>query len=125
MFGWRSAGHIFLPSQNLTFMEITKEKSQQQAAVIEMIKAMVFQLDPEYLAECVKKMNSDASMYDAAAALNIQYSPTRSKYMNACANQLKSLVDFIQLGKEVDELRQKENELKIMTNHLSSFFENY
>lgn len=84
---------------------ITTEKSQELADHINGIKLILFFVDVEYAKAVVKAMRKQASFQDSAAVLNPTYMPEKSDLIRKQAEMLEHLVQFIELGKEVDQMK--------------------
>jgi len=86
-------------------VEISKEKSQEQANIIIGIALNVMMLDLPYLKEAVKQMRDQASWQQSASVLNPNYNPKKDELLYAQANACQKLIDYVESLQEVDKLK--------------------
>jgi hypothetical protein len=103
-------------------MELTKEKSEELADWLMMIKPIVNMVDVEYLRACAEQFRRDASHYDATAVVNYKWNQHGSDYQCAMADQLSALADYIDAGKRVDALRAEVNTVNEKREEISKLF---
>ena len=87
----------------------TETKSIELAEQINSIKLLLYGVDIDYAKECVTEMKSQASWEDSAAVLNPMYNPEKSNLIRKQADMLNHLVQFLEAGKEVDEMKKSVN----------------
>jgi transketolase len=88
-------------------MEKTIEKSQEQANIILALAFFVQRLDIDYLREAEKDFIKQASWQESAAILNPSYPLEKNEVLREQANALKSLCDYADSLKKIDELNKK------------------
>lgn len=92
-------------------MELTQEKSEQQAEIIRMIAVPVALLDVEYCREIAKGMFDQVRMQLSLAPLNPRHPLIKNNLLGAKAAALNLLCDYVTKLKEVNELqKQLENQ---------------
>lgn len=97
-------------------IELTKEKSEQQALAIELMKPFLFMLDLEYCKELVKAMYNQASMQDTLSVLNPSYDHSKSELINTQATALNHLIRYVEKLKECEALKEK---IGVRQNHIA------
>lgn len=95
------------------------EKSEELAECINSIKMMLWIMDIAYAKEAVEAMRNQASFEDSAAVLNPMYNPEKTRLITEQAKMLEHLIQFVEIGKQVDEMKKSvnqysENQRKIM-----------
>lgn len=88
-------------------MEVSIEKSQQQANILILISNHLRELDADYLKEASKRMFNDANRQESIAVLNPRFNRDKTILMKAQSAALGTLVDYINILKECDELKTK------------------
>lgn len=105
-----------------TEIEVTAEKSIELADRINSIKMILFLIDVEYAKQVSKQMMDQGNWQDSAAVLNPSYDPLRSDIIRKQARMLNHLTQFIELGKEVDEMKAQEIRNKQNMDKISRMF---
>ena len=103
-------------------IELTKEKSEQQAAIIRSIGVMILLLDVDYCRELVKRMYGQASQQEAMAVLMPRHSQTKNDSLRASATALDHLCDYVDALKECDRLKARIQAEEGMQDELSKLF---
>lgn len=86
-------------------MEITEEKSLDQAAIIKVINAYITRLDVEYLTEVAEQLRNQARRQDAMLVLsNDRTQVTKNKILFEKYNALYLLTQYIKTLMQVEKL---------------------
>lgn len=93
--------------EDLMNAEEKKQKSEQLAEVIILMKQFFPLVDLEHAKECIKNMEADAQRYDSAAVLMRNYNPKKAQVMQWSAKALEGLVAFIECQVQINELKQE------------------
>lgn len=101
-----------------TKIELTVEKSQEQADLLELAKIYLLQINADYVRELVTGMYNEATHYDTLAALNANYNPAKSKLIRCQAQALSDMVKFIKSLQECDIASLEVSEREDMKIHL-------
>ncbi len=91
-------------------MEITTEKSRDQASIIMLMNAYLPMLDVEYLEEAARQTQEQADRYDTMAVLNRMWTPTGADLLRKQACALKNLAAYVRANIAIDELRNSQNQ---------------
>lgn len=103
-------------------IELTEGASVQLAAQIEMVKAIIIDIDLAYLKEATQHWKNKASMYDSAAVLISNYSAAESDLNKAQHRQLQALVDYIEACQEVTAHKRAAEEYSATQEHIDKLF---
>ena len=103
-------------------IEITVEKSQELADSIIGLKFSLFTVDVDYAKAVIHSMRKQASFQDSAAVLNPLYMPEKSDLIRMQANMLEHLIQFIELGKEVDQMKGSIAQAEANRNNILKMF---
>lgn len=88
-------------------IQLTKEKSEEVASMIEAIKGLLHFLDTDYCIAAVVAFRRQASMQDSMSILKPGYDFNQTRLLQQKADALEHLAKFIQALKECDELKLK------------------
>ena len=88
-------------------MNLTEEKSREQAAIIKSIKPLIRLLDLDYCRALVDEMLSQASRQEAMAVLNIRYSQSKNDSLRMSGIALENLCDYVDSLKECDRIKER------------------
>lgn len=91
-------------------MEVTKEKSEKQAAVILDVLFALIPLDIPYMRHFATVLNEDASKYNAMAVLNRNWKQSKHDLMVTQAKAANLLCDYKELLQKIDELKKEVRE---------------
>lgn len=91
-------------------MEITTEKSKDQAAIIQLINAYIPMIDVEYIEEAAKQTQRQADSYDTMAVLNRMWTPAGADLLRTQASALKHLAAYVRDNMAIDNLRNSQNQ---------------
>ncbi len=91
-------------------MEITTEKSKEQAAIMQMINAYIPMIDVEYIEEAATQTQRQADSYDTMAVLNRMWTPTGADLLRKQASALRNLAAYIKDNMAIDDLRKSQNQ---------------
>lgn len=101
-------------------MDMTKEKSEEQAEIILNIMMCLHGLDVPYLRQFAKTLKDGAVQYDSMAVLNRGWNGSKSKLMEAQAKAANLLCDYKEALQKIDKLKQEvkdeEDSQKVMRN---------
>lgn len=97
--------------------EEMKEKSVKLAGVLEGIKVWFPLFDIAHAKEMISQMRDQASRQDTMAALSVRYNPVKSDILRLQAKMLQSIVDTIETGIKINELKEK---VKVMDDQQAS-----
>lgn len=84
-------------------MEITKEKSEEQAIILRRITQDALALDIDYLEEALKKMQDAHSFRESAAVLNPN-PHTHNEKQRLNALKLEQLENFLSIARNVQKI---------------------
>jgi hypothetical protein len=87
-------------------MEITREKSEQQAALIMQLGFIASALDIEYLRECGNKMMQQALYQESIAVLNPRHRQSKNALLRSQGEALLTLCDYVDALKEIDRMKE-------------------
>jgi hypothetical protein len=87
-------------------MEITREKSEQQAAFIMQIGFIASALDLDYLRECGRQIMQQASYQESMAVLNPLHPQSKNNLLRSQGKALFNLCDYVESLKEVDRMKE-------------------
>lgn len=105
-----------------TVLKLTKEKSEEQAEVIELIKVHLQYLDVEYCRLFIKELQAQASWQSSASVLNASYSEYKNDILMEKAEAMRLLCDFVDQLKKVDKLKLKSNEVDTAREKINKMF---
>jgi len=88
-------------------MQLTTQKSQEQANILLNIAIQLNLLDIEYCIEAAKKMKNHAIRQDSILVLNPFYPKSKTDLLSLQGKALTALVDYAELLKQVDELKKQ------------------
>jgi hypothetical protein len=86
-------------------MELNREKSEELAALIELMKPYIQLIDIDYANAVYKAMKDQASWQQSASILNPSYDNVKNDLLYTQAQCLKAMITFISLAKECDQLK--------------------
>jgi hypothetical protein len=104
-------------------MQVTIEKSQEQASVLSIIAMMTQQLDPEYLIEVSNQLSEKSQRMDSMAVVVTRYNPDKSRLLESQAKALRSMVEYINALKKCDELRDSIRSNEAAREEIDSLFQ--
>jgi len=87
-------------------MALTKEKSEELALHLELIKVHANQIDLEYAREVVRSFRDQASRQESLAVLNPLHPQAENDRLYTQAQALEKFLEFVELLKRADELKQ-------------------
>ena len=103
-------------------MELSEEKSIEQAEIIKMISVPIICLDVDYCrrlaAEFIKKANIQNSMI----VLNPSHSPIKNEILQKQGHALNFLVEYVEALKKVDALKIKLKKEESIQHEISKMF---
>lgn len=102
-------------------MELSKEKSEEQADIIRTIGFLVVQLDTNYCKKVAMEMNNQANVEMSISILKPDYSFIKNEIIKVQSGALMDLANYVEKLKEVERLRQQltvENKAKNEINKL-------
>lgn len=82
-------------------------KSYELAYQIEMIKSFLITMDLEHAKKAAESFIDQGNWQDSAAVLNPSYNPEKSDLLRLSGKALMKLVEYVELSKEIDEMKQK------------------
>jgi hypothetical protein len=88
-------------------MEITREKSEQQAALIMQLGFIASALDIEYLRECAREIMQQASHQESMAVLNPRHPQSKNILLRSQGVALRKLCDYVDALKEIDRNKEQ------------------
>jgi hypothetical protein len=95
-------------------MEKTKEKSEEQAAIIKSIAIQIYCLDVDYCREIATEMKVQANRQESLSVLNPNYPQSKNDLLRIQAKALSLLCDYVDALKVVGEINLKiQNETTI------------
>ena len=95
-------------------MEKTKEKSEDQAAIIKSIAIQIYCLDVDYCREIAIEMKVQADRQESLSVLNSNYPQIKNDLLRIQSKALLSLCDYVNALKDIDEINLKiRDEMKI------------
>jgi hypothetical protein len=103
-------------------MEITIEKSQEQAEILQMIGICVATLDLEYLEQAAKDTLMQANRQESMAVLNPSYPQVKNDILRTQGQALSCLCQYIGKLKEIDALKLKMKDEDVMRQQIQSLF---
>ena len=89
-----------------TNVEVTLEKSQEQANVLLCILIGIKDLEVPYLRNFARNLAENANTYDSMAALNRNWNTHQSALMAAQAKAAHLICDYKECLEEVDKLKE-------------------
>lgn len=81
------------------------QKSYELAALINMMKPILHEMDLEYAKVAVSRMRDSAHFHDTAAVLNPSYDPDKTRWMTVQCDALSKLIEYVELLRECDKLK--------------------
>lgn len=100
----------------------TLEKAQEHAIYIQIANQWLFKMDEEFLSKAARDTYDQAQRYDSCAVLNRQWNQYHSQVLNAKADALKHLAEYIKANKRVSELKIKEDGHNAAAEQISNLF---
>lgn len=88
-------------------MDITVQKSEEQAAIIRLISVYILLIDIDYCRHTGKTMLDQASRQESMAVLNPNHPQVKNDILRAQAKALLHLCDYVSALKEVDRLKAR------------------
>ncbi len=86
-------------------MELSIQKSSEQAEIISSIVLLLYGLDVPYLRHFANTLNQQANQYDSMAALNRNWKASKSQLMAAQAKAITCLCDYKDALQAIDKLK--------------------
>lgn len=103
-------------------IELSVEKSQRQADLINVTKIPLSMLDIEYCQELAKQMVRQARMQDTLSVLAPHQPLEKNKILAMKGHALKTLTEYVQQLKEVTEMEMQINKRLEMQNEIGKAF---
>jgi len=100
----------------------SREKSLEQARLMEMVKPFLVLMDEEYLERVGNETAANAHRYDSMAAVNRNYSPIKSELMRKQGECLVTYANLIKGLKSVDEIKGRLRGEKDMMEEMDNLF---
>lgn len=88
-------------------MELTPEKSQEQADIITSIKPLLWILDTDYCKVLASAMIDQAYRQDTLSILNPNHSLSKNRLLEKQAKALRLLAEYVDTCKECDEIKKR------------------
>lgn len=82
-------------------------KQLELAGAINAMKPFLLYIDLEFARKCVNDLREHGGFIDSAAVLNPMYNPLKPDIIRKQAKALSLLVEFIELLKEVDQMKER------------------
>lgn len=105
-----------------TKIEVTLEKSQEQANVLLCILIGIKDLDVPYLRNFARNLAEEANRYDSMAALNRNWNTHQSALMAAQAKAAHLICDYKECLLEVDKLKELVRDERDQNKFINSLF---
>lgn len=102
--------------------ELTEEKSQEQAAVIFGVAVQLQAFDVFYCREVAKSIFAQANRQESMAVLNASYPQAKNDLLRKQAQALRALCDYVDLLKEVDQLKKEVAKHEQMRGEINRMF---
>lgn len=103
-------------------MELSREKSEELAALIELMKPYIQLIDIDYANAVYKAMKDQASWQQSASILNPSYDSVKNDLLYTQAQCLKAMITFISLAMECDQLKNAVKQNQLNHNKVASLF---
>jgi hypothetical protein len=103
-------------------MELSREKSEELAALIELMKPYIQLIDIDYANAVYKAMKDQASWQQSASVLNPSFDSVRNDLLYTQAQCLKAMITFISLAKECDQLKSQIQHNQEARNKVAALF---
>lgn len=103
-------------------MELSNEKSQQQAEILQSIAVDVFLLDTEYCREVAEAMHDQASRQESMAVLNPSYPLEKNDLIRKKADALIHLCDYVDALKQVRDIEKEVGEKEKVQDQINKMF---
>ena len=87
-------------------MDITREKSEQQAALIMQVGFIASALDIDYLRECARQIMQQARHQESIAVLNPRHPQSKNNLLRSQGKALHTLCDYVDSLKEADRMKE-------------------
>jgi hypothetical protein len=103
-------------------MELTEEKSQEQANLIQMIALYIEGIDIEYCTKAAEEMKKQVTFQESIAVLNPSYLPTKNDILNLQAEALEYLINYTKISRKIQKLRKKLKTEEENQNNINDLF---
>ena len=103
-------------------MELTEEKSQEQANIIQMIALYIEGIDTEYCTQAAKEMKKQVTFQESIAVLNPSYLPTKNDILNLQLEDLEYLINYTKISRKIQKLRLKLKTEEENQNNINDLF---
>lgn len=104
-------------------MELSKQRSEELALNIELLKLHIYTIDADYMSLVSKKLYEHAGNIDSTAALNKHYDPATTQLMRKQASAMSLLVNFIQslkdIQKDKDNIKDRDVSMDALVEEIS------
>lgn len=103
-------------------IELTVEKSQEQAEILFQIGFLANMIDHEYMKEVGKAMKKQSHFQDSALILNPGHPQLKNRILSKEADAVNLLCDYIDSLKEIDMLKNQLSEEENIRDNIKKMF---